>query len=245
MTALFAIWALFSGLDDLVLDIACLCRWFFAAFLGRWQAPSESELDNALPKRIAIFVPLWREHGVVRNMIEHNVLAQQYQLWDFFIGVYPNDEQTLAAAREVESQFVNVHVAVCPHDGPTSKADNLNSIFEAMRIFEAERRTRFDVVITHDAEDLIHPESLRWINYYIERFDMVQIPVLPMPTPPLELLHGVYCDEFAEFQTKDMPTRQFLGGFLPSCGVGAGFSRSAIDRLAASNRDCVFEPECL
>ena len=33
---------------------------------------------------------------------------------------------------------------------------------------------------------------------------MVQVPVLPLPTPFAELTHGVYCDEFAEFQNIDM-----------------------------------------
>jgi len=35
--------------------------------------------------------------------------------------------------------------------------------------------------------------------------------------------HGLYCDEFAEYQLKDIPARQRLGGFLPSNGVGTGF----------------------
>ena len=34
---------------------------------------------------------------------------------------------------------------------------------------------------------------------------MVQIPVLALPTPFAKIAHGVYCDEFAEFQFKDMP----------------------------------------
>ena len=39
------------------------------------------------------------------------------------------------------------------------------------------------MIVTHDAEDLIHPEELRWINYYAGRFDFIQTPVLPLPTP--------------------------------------------------------------
>ena len=59
----------------------------------------------------------------------------------------------------------------------------------------------FEVIVTHDAEDLIHPDSLRWINHYMQEYDMVQVPVLPLPTPGRRLTHGVYCDEFAEFTT--------------------------------------------
>jgi len=178
-------------------------------------------------------------------MIEHNVVTPRYDRCDFFIGVYPNDERTVAAVRELDTRFPNVHMAVCPHDGPTSKADNLNWVFQRMIRFEAEHGVRFEIVMTHDAEDLLHPEELRWVNYYGRHYDMVQIPVLPLPTPLGELLHGVYCDEFAEYQCKDMPARSFLGGFIPSCGVGTGFSRRALDRLAAAHSNCIFEPKCL
>src|SRR5438552_9240584 len=181
-------WALLSGLDDLFVDLAFLHRWLVSMCLGsrRADVPSDSEMAAVPARRIAIFVPLWREHGVIRNMIEHNVMAQRYGRCDFFLGVYPNDEETLAVSRRLEARFPNVHVSVCPHAGPTSKADNLNWIFQRMTVFEAERRTRFATVITHDAEDLIHPDALRWINYYIRRYDMVQIPVLPLPTSLFE-----------------------------------------------------------
>jgi adsorption protein B len=241
MMVLIAIWVLLSGLDDLFLDLAWLYRWLFT------ECPKPpSEADLAIPqKRIAIFVPLWHEYRVAKTMIEHSLATVRYSRCDFFIGVYPNDLETLSIVRELDARFFNVHLAVCPHDGPTSKADNLNWIFQRMMLFEVEHEARFETVITHDAEDLIHPEALRWINYYSEQYDMVQIPVLPLPTPASELLHGVYCDEFAEYQSKDLPTRQFLGGFLPSCGVGTGFSRRALDRLGAAYGNCIFEPKCL
>jgi adsorption protein B len=114
-----------------------------------------------------------------------------------------------------------------------------------MQIHEERSGERFDLVVIHDAEDLIHPESLWWANYYAQDAAMVQIPVLPLATPALELIHGVYCDEFAAFQIKEMPARQYLGGFLPSCGVGTAFRRDALDRLAAQNQNRVFEPRCL
>src|SRR6059036_2683901 len=178
MLALFAIWVLLSGLDDLFLDLAFLYRWLVTVCLERRRirAPTEAELAGAPRNRIAIFVPLWREHNVIRSMIEHNLAAHGYERCDFFVGVYPNDQSTLAAVRELAARFPTVHLAVCPHDGPTSKADNLNWIFERMLLFESERQAHFDIVVTHDAEDLMHPQSLRWVNHYIQQYDMVQIP---------------------------------------------------------------------
>lgn len=247
MLALLAIWVLLSNLDDLFIDLAWAYRWLVTEILGRRRIPipTEQDLAGAPRKRIAIFVPLWREHEVIRSMIAHNLAAQRYERVDFFIGVYPNDGLTLAAAREMEARFRNVHVAVCPHDGPTSKADNLNWIFQHMLVFESERGGRFEIVMTHDAEDLIHPESLRWVNFYGQAYDMVQVPVLPYPTPVSEPLHGVYCDEFAEYQSRELAVRQFLGGFLPSCGVGTAFSRRALERLGAAHHNCIFEPKAL
>lgn len=74
---------------------------------------------------------------------------------------------------------------------------------------------------------------------------MVQVPVLPLPTAASEWTHGLYCDEFAEYQHKDIPVRQHLGGFLPSNGVGTGFDRAALERLAASRTGRPFDPTCL
>ena len=237
-----AVWVLLNGLDDLVIDFACLHRWLHRKAL---RTPSDDELAAVPERRMAIFVPLWKEHRVIQNMVEHNVATQKYSNYDFFIGAYPNDPPTLAAVREVVKRFSNAHLAVCPHGGPTSKADCLNWIYQRMLLYEEEHGVRFEMILTHDAEDLVHPEALRWINYYAQWNDMVQIPVLALPTAAHELTHGVYCDEFAEFQFKDMPSRGHMGGFVPSNGVGTGFSRRALEALAAAHSNCIFEPRCL
>jgi adsorption protein B len=132
-----------------------------------------------------------------------------------------------------------------PHDGPTSKADCLNWIYQSMLLYEQEHGCRFDIVVTHDAEDLIHPQSLKWINSYADEYEMVQIPVLALPTGFREFTHGVYCDEFAEYQMKDVPARQILGSFVPSNGVGTGYTRRALELLAESSSNRIFEPTCL
>lgn len=242
-----AIWVLVSGLDDLTVAAACLGRWIVGriAHGKAEQPPDDAALDRVPRKPIAVFIPLWHEHQVIRRMLEHNLAANRYDRVDFFLGAYPNDAATQAAVRLVELEHGNVHLAVCPHNGPTSKADCLNWIYQRMLLFEEQNGVRFEIVATHDAEDLIHPDAFRWMNYFAERYEMVQIPVLALPTPLRELTHGVYCDEFAEFQMRDLPARQFLGGFIPSNGVGTGFSRSALDKLAVAHSNCIFEPECL
>jgi adsorption protein B len=234
-----AIWVLINGIDDLFIDVAALfAHW-------RHRAPTEEELSAVPQRRMAIFVACWREHKVIRKMIENNVEKLNYGPVEFFVGAYPNDAPTLAAAREALKGHPNVHLSICPHDGPTSKADCLNWIYQRMLLREDETGERFEMVLTHDSEDLIDPDALRWINYYAQWNDMVQIPVLALPTPPFEMTHGVYCDEFTEFQYKDMMARQILGGFIPSNGVGTGFSRKALEMLAARHSNRIFEPACL
>jgi adsorption protein B len=232
---------LVSGIDDLIPLVICCIRWVTVLVRGPQVPTHPLDLNE---RRIAIFVPCWKESAVIGNMVRHNLTAIRYQNFDFFLGVYPNDQPTVAVATHLSQSYPNVHAAVCPHPGPTSKADCLNWVYRRMIDFEMQHDVRFDTIVMHDAEDLIHPEALPLINRERETYAMVQVPVLPLPTPPLEITHGIYCDEFAEFQTLDMHARQFSGSFVPSNGVGTGFAREILERLA-SEREEVFDSASL
>lgn len=232
-----AVTLLISGVDDLIpLGILLIHRLV--------RKPGPAPVSDPAESRIAIFVPCWKESGVIGNMVRHNLTAIRYRNFDIFLGAYPNDEPTVAVARQLSETFANVHTAVCPDPGPTSKADCLNSIYRAMKVYEHRQNTRFATVVLHDAEDLIHPEALSLINRERQNYEMVQVPVLPLPTPFAELTHGVYCDEFAEFQNIDMHARQFSGSFVPSNGVGTGFAREILEQLERE-RGQVFDAESL
>lgn len=235
-----AFWILLSGLDDLFVALVWL-----TSSRKRFPWPGTRELEQAVERRIAILVPLWREHRVIGPMLERNLAAIRYSRYEIFVGVYPNDEATLRAVDEIACRDPRVHIAMLPHDGPSSKGDCLNWIWRRLEEYEAQHRLRFEIVVTHDAEDVVHPDSLRLINWFSRDYQMVQIPVLALPTEGRELTHGIYCDEFAEFQQKDIPVRQRLGGFLPSNGVGTGFNRDALERLAEARNGAVFDPDCL
>jgi adsorption protein B len=235
-----ALWILVSGLDDLFITLAFLftCRKPFP-----W--PDDAQLEREPERHIAILVPLWHEHRVIGPMLEHNLDAIRYGAYDIFVGVYPNDDATMPVVEAAAALHALVHVVVGPHDGPTSKGDCLNWVYGGMARHEALHGIRYDIVMTHDAEDLADPDSLRLVSWFSRDYAMVQVPVLALPTPIAELTHGLYCDEFAEYQTKDIPIRQRLGGFLPSNGVGTGFARAALEHLASTRRGLVFDPACL
>jgi bacteriophage N4 adsorption protein B len=240
--AALALLLLLSGLDDLVPVLICLVHRI------RHRKPAIApSLGDFLgdERRIAIFVPCWKESGVIGNMVRHNIAAICYRNYHFFLGVYPNDEATVEAATQLAATFENVQVAACPHPGPTSKADCLNWIFQRMTLFEEAHNVRFDTIVLHDAEDLIHPEALSVINRQRVTYAMVQIPVLPIPTPFGDFTHAVYCDEFSEFQIIDMPARQHSESFIPSNGVGTGFAREILDELARERGNLVFDPASL
>jgi adsorption protein B len=240
--ALLALWIAVSGLDDLILDLAAFHRWC----TRRARHSSRAALLKFYPPpRIAILVPCWHEADVIAQMLEHNLSVVDYAHYDFFVGAYPNDPDTLATVRAVESKRSRVHLAVCPHDGPTNKADCLNWTMQHLMLHEETRHTRFDIVVVHDAEDMIHPSELRWLAAEMQDAEMVQVPVIALPTPFLNLTHGVYCDEFAESQAKDLPARIYLGGFLPSCGVGTGLTREMIERIAQTGENQIFQPGSL
>ena len=242
-----AIAILISGLDDLIVDLAWAWTWIKSVFrpAASLFPPGPRQLENAPRQRIAIFVPLWHEHEVIGRMLEHNLAVIRYPDYHFFAGCYPNDALTQEAVVTIAARFSQVHLALCPHPGPTSKADCLNWIYQHLLLEEERSGQRFDIVLIHDAEDLIHPEELSWINYYAARYDFVQTPVLALPTPLHWLTHGVYCDEFAENHTRDMLVRESLGGFVPSAGVGTGYRREALEKLAHASSNQLFAPEAL
>ncbi|HYP12431.1 MAG TPA: glycosyl transferase family protein [Bryobacteraceae bacterium] len=237
-----AVWLVVSGIEDVVIDLI----GFYATYKRRDLIRRERTNVFSHPqRRFAVMVPCWQEHRVIAEMVQQNLHAIRYSNFEFFLGVYPNDAPTLHVAQGLAARFANVHCAVCPHDGPTSKADCLNWIYQRIVAAEAQHSQKFEALITHDAEDVIHPDAFHWTNYFLEDYEMVQIPVLPLHTPVGDLVHGIYCDEFTEYQSRDMPARDFMGAFIPSNGVGTGFRRDVVNKLADAEHNRIFEPVCL
>lgn len=232
-----ATYILLSGIDDAVLDVLWL--W------GRKQRHVPGLDSNQPEKRIAILVPLWKEAAVIETMLKHNAGAIRYRNYEILAGVYANDEETRRAVERAAARHPQVRLAEVPHDGPTSKADCLNWIYQRLIELEMQGSPPAEAVMIHDAEDLIHPDSLTLINRLTDEADMVQVPVLALATPMHELTHGVYCDDFAESQTKDLATRAAMGAFLPGCGVGTAFRRDALEKLAEKESNRLFDPLAL
>ncbi len=238
-------WAiLINGVDDLFIDLNFYLRGLYREERRRITV---EDLKAVEQKRIAIVVPAWQEAAVIQLMLENNLQTLDYDpaCYDIFVGTYRNDLETQAKVEAVARRVGNVHKVVTPHDGPTSKADCLNWVYQGLQLAEERRGQRFDILLMHDAEDIIHPLALRLYNYLIPEHDFVQTPVLPLETPLHKWVAATYKDEFAEHHLKDMIVREKVDGLVPSAGVGSAFAREAFEEIALAHSQEAFNPVAL
>ena len=243
---LFAVFGfLIGGVDDLAIDIIWIARRVWrrvAIYSVHAPADTQSLQLPAQSSRLAIFIAAWREDDVIGAMLSHAVRAWQGHAYRIYVGVYPNDEKTQAAVRP----FIGpkLRMVVCAKPGPTTKADCLNNLWAALR--KDERRSgRAKAVVLHDAEDVVHSGELRIFDTLIERFDLVQLPVLPLVDQTSRWIAGHYNDEFAEAHGKTIVVREALGAGIPSAGVGSAFARGMLGDIAADRGGAPFDEDSL
>ncbi|OAT19472.1 type II secretory pathway ATPase/Tfp pilus assembly pathway ATPase [Buttiauxella noackiae ATCC 51607] len=242
-----AILMLISGIDDLFIDIVYWVRrgWRAVTVYRNNDYLDYKALYEPQEKALAIMVPAWNETGVIGNMARLAASSLDYENYHIFVGTYPNDPDTQRDVDEVCARFPNVHKVVCARPGPTSKADCLNNILDAILQFENSARFNFSGFILHDAEDVISPLELRLFNYLVDRKDLIQIPVYPFERKWTHFTSLSYLDEFSELHGKDVPVREALAGQVPSAGVGTCFSRRAVLALLADGDGIAFDVQSL
>jgi adsorption protein B len=231
------------GLSDLAVDLLWLGH---RARRGARPAPFVADLPPPTrPGRLAIFVPAWDEAAVIGDMLRGAAAAWPDGDWRLYVGTYGNDPATIAAAAEIASAEPRIRVETSTGPGPTTKADCLNRLWRALLADEAEEGLQAKAIVLHDAEDVVHPAELRLFDGLVERFDLVQLPVLPLIDPNSRWIGAHYADEFSESHGKEMVVRGALGAGLPSAGVGCAFSREALGRLAADRGGLPFDSDSL
>lgn len=236
-----------SGLDDFLIDVVHGIRSAYRRlFVYRTRERlTEEQLLSKSEQPVAIMIPAWHEDTVIASMIDNLAKTVNYANYQVFVGCYPNDPATQRAVETVRATYDNVHRLVCPKDGPTNKADCLNWVFLGIQRFESEHGVQFAAFVLHDAEDVVHPLSLKLYNYLIPRKGMVQLPVFPLVPRWYQFTAGHYIDEFAEHHTKDLVVRERLGKTVPCAGVVCAFSRAALLRAAEKDRNQVFNVSSL
>jgi bacteriophage N4 adsorption protein B len=229
------------GLSDVAVDLVWLGRRAWRPFA---PPPTVDEmLDPASAGFLAIFVPAWDEVSVIGDMLRRALSAWGDGDWRIYVGVYPNDPATATAVSAIADP--RLRLVTGPSPGPTTKADCLNNLWLALLADEAAEDRRAKAIVLHDAEDVVHPAELRIFDSLSERFDLVQLPVVPLIDPDSRWIGGHYADEFAESHAKEMVVRQAIGAALPSAGVGCAFSRAGLDRIAEAAGGLPFDAASL
>jgi adsorption protein B len=234
LTAFAAIGLLIGGIDDLAIDLIWLGRTVrrrLTIYRRHPRMTGETLPPPAQPGRIAIFIACWEEHAVIERTLRRAIATLRHGDYRIYVGTYANDPATVAAVRAVADPRIRLVGGVV--DGPTTKAECLNRVWRAMRTDEHNAMAPFKAIVLHDAEDHVHADELRLFDRLIERFDFVQIPVLPLTNPESRWIAGHYIDEFVEAHTRQMAVREAIGAGIPSAGVGTAISRRALGRLAA------------
>ena len=238
---IFVIILILISIDDLIWDII----YFYKRFTKKIEIKTLkcSEIESAVPKMMAIIVAAYNEESVLKSVIENLIISNQYprSMYHIFLGVYPNDEGTMNVAKELEEKYDNVHKIVHVIPGPSSKADNINNVIHNILKFEAEKSIRFNGLVIHDSEDLVHPYEFLLDNYLLQYHSALQIPVFPLQEMPRfsnvfkNMVQGTYSDEFAENHYNLMVARTSSGSFVPSAGTGFVLSRDLIERFDNNN----------
>lgn len=223
---------LILGASDLLVDLI-----WIGLRLRRLIRGGRSSLDDlppaSAPGPLAVFVPAWQEAAVIGPMLRHALRSWPEEGYRLFVGCYPNDPDTAAAVRSVRDSRIRLVVGARP--GPTTKADCLNTLWRAMIADEEAEDRRFKAVVLHDSEDVVHSAELALFDRLVERFDLVQLPVLPLINRERRGVSAHYVDEFCESHGKELVVREALGAGLPSAGVGCALSREAMDMLAGAD----------
>jgi len=234
--ALFsAVGFLLFAINDLVVDALYFGRrlWRSATVYRRYpRAFGQTLAERGLEQRFfAILVPAWDESAVIASMLRSTVSRLDYDNYRIFVGYYRNDPATRAAIRSVRDK--RIEAVLVDSDGPTTKADCLNRLYDALLAYELRQDKPAAAVVLHDAEDVVHPLELAVFNSLIDRAGVIQLPVQPLTDPRSPWIAGHYCDEFAEAHAKELVVREAVGASVPLAGVGCAIARGPLARLAA------------
>ena len=218
---LFAgVFFLIGALDDLIVDIC----WLWLKLTGRARTAKINRFEfqvRPLQGQVAVFIPAWQESAVIFDTIRHLLGAWPQSQLRLYVGVYRNDPATLEAAIASAKGDARLRLIIHDRDGPSTKAECLNRLYDAMCDDELRTGVRFEAVVFHDAEDMVDPAGLGLLDQAIEQgADFAQLPVEPLPQAAKDWLGSHYCEEFAEAHGKLMVVRGAVGAALPAAGVG-------------------------
>ncbi len=250
---LFAgVFFLIGAVDEICMDLA----WVWLRLTGRARTGilpagpagtiAGQEDCTALAGPAAIFVPAWQEAGVIGTTIDHMLSVWPQTALRVYVGCYANDRATIEAVTMSAARESRLRLVIHDRIGPTTKADCLNRLYQALRDDEQRGGYRARMVVIHDAEDMVDPAGLGLLDHAMNDADLAQLPVLPLPQQHSPWVGSHYCEEFAEAHGKAMVVRDALRAGMPLAGVGCAIGRKALSALARNKQDGMpFAADCL
>jgi len=171
--ALFAgVGFLLFAVNDLLVDLIYFARrlWRGMTVYSRYRRTYASYyVFNKDPGFIAILVPAWDEATVIASMLRATLTRLDYDNYRIFVGHYRNDPATAAAIISVGDP--RVEIVEVGADGPTTKADCLNHLYDALIAHETANGCAAKAVVLHDAEDVVHHRGHRQVAHRPRPFE--------------------------------------------------------------------------
>ncbi|MBN8816471.1 MAG: glycosyl transferase family protein [Sphingomonas sp.] len=232
---------LIGGIDDLALDAV----YWLGRLTGRRPDMRIEDLPAPTAGRIAIFVPAWDEAGVIGRMLATTLARFGDDDFRLYVGVYPNDRATIDAVSVVAETDPRVRLVINIRSGPTTKADCLNQLWDALLREEGAEGWSAKAVAFHDAEDVVHRDELRVYRALLGKHQVIQLPVMPLVDRGSPLVAGHYIDEFAEAHGLRLVARGWLGAPMPLAGVGCAIDRALLERVAEARGGLPFDADSL
>ena len=227
-------WFVVGMADEMAVDLAWV--WLLVRRRVRSARLVEDVSTRPLTGVAAVFIPAWRESGVIGTTVAHALKAWSHSELRLYVGCYRNDPATIAAAMAGAAGDPRVRLVTHDRDGPTTKADCLNRLYGALSEDELRSGQRARFVVLHDAEDMVHPAALVVMDAALDGAGFVQLPVRPELQPRSRWVSGHYADEFTEAHAKAMVVRDALGAALPAAGVGCAIGRAVLGELAEARK---------
>ncbi len=236
-----------GGIDDLLVDLIYIGHRIRHG--GRARLTLATLPSPRIAGRIAVFVAAWDEVAVIGEMLTTALDRYDHDHYRIYVGAYPNDRGTIDAIAMVAERDPRIRLVIGPRDGPTTKADCLNTLWHALGHDDLRDGAHQDrptkAVVIHDAEDVVHAKELRVFDSLIERYDVIQLPVLPLIHRRARLVSGHYADEFAESHGKQIIVRTALGAAMPLAGTGCAIAPAFLAMIAKARGGDPFDATSL
>lgn len=199
-----------TALERLVSDLLLWVSSLVGTNPVLYDQPSLEDLIDVKERNIALLIPVWRSGEGLSASVDRLVNSLDYSAYHVFLGVYPNDTQSLREAQRLALRHQHVHRVVCSQPGPIPYSDSVTALVEGVAEFANSSGIEFEAAVLGEVDDTLHPLSFRLYNYYSERFDLVEIPRFARSEAWYQLAAGAVRDDLAFVHGRENTIRAAL-----------------------------------